>query len=102
LPTKINKLVEYKITLKSQITIEEQQRRFNKKWYPFEITNFTNPKNQKTNQLKIWWIKIVHDSKIKSFKSKLSHHIEDVLHAIIHMQKHMKNYEKYKTFRKTF
>jgi hypothetical protein len=55
------KLVQYKTTLKSQITIEEQQRRLNKKWYPFMISNFTYLKNQKTNQLKIWWIKNVQD-----------------------------------------
>ncbi len=94
---KTNKLVQYKTTLKSQFTIEEHQTRLNKKWYPFGISNFTYPKNQKTNQFKIWWIEIVHDFRIKSFKSKLPHHIKDILHNILHMQRHMENYEEYKT-----
>lgn len=49
-------------------------------------------KNQKTNQSKIQWIKIVQDSQIKSFKFKLPHHIKDILHAIPHVQKQMENY----------
>jgi hypothetical protein len=58
LSTKTNKLVQYKTTFKSQITIKEQQIRLNKKWYPFgSLTSLTQktriPTNKKCSGLKL-------------------------------------------------
>jgi hypothetical protein len=63
-----------------------------KKWYAFGITITKKTRNYLESKLQ----------RLQSLKSKLSHHVEGILLAIHHMEQHMKNYAKYKTFGKTF